>query len=271
MNNSNKRENDNPYLNVWGHRTNIVDMNGRIQRVIPELNNYLAVYKARYLYYFDLVNGKYPQFVRRTDENMEIWRMSFNIYSTGFSDLITHIGEIHAFYQMEIIDNELKWIYKDFNFYPNKMRYGIPVHSYDIADIYSRFVKFVCLKDNIMKNFPNIIVNHNYYVHRKFQDNLDAMKNRLNEVSLAEIIDVGNGGRIENEEGNENKNVMTNDDDDRQQTIPSDENIIGGKNEAYSFHDRALRYWTKTSTSNERIRRRHRNNNAGSGNYNKRR
>lgn len=100
MNNSNKRENDNPYLNVWGHRTNIVDMNGRIQRVIPELNNYLAVYKARYLYYFDLVNGKYPQFVRRTDENMEIWRMSFNIYSTGFSDLITHIGK--SFFQIDI-------------------------------------------------------------------------------------------------------------------------------------------------------------------------
>lgn len=35
------------------------------------------------------------------------------------------VGEIHCFYQMEHDGNELRWVYKDFNFYPNRMRYGI--------------------------------------------------------------------------------------------------------------------------------------------------
>ncbi|KAH9515872.1 hypothetical protein DERF_006647 [Dermatophagoides farinae] len=264
-NNSKNCDNDNPYLNVWGHRTNIVDRNGHIHRVVMELNNYLAVYRARYFYYFDLVNGKYPQFVRCTDDNMEIWRMSFNIYATGFSDLIAHLGEIHSFYQMETIDNELKWVYKDFNFYPNKMRYGIPVHSYDIADIYSRFVKFVCLKDNIVKNFPNVIVNQNYYVHRKFQENLQAMKNRINEISLVRTEEGDNSGGCNQTEID--KKILVPDKDGRQSldeqqtattTIQCDS--IVGKNEAYSFHDRAFRYWTKSSNEMNRRRRSHSNN-----------
>lgn len=166
---------------------------------------------------------------------------------------------------MEIIDNELKWVYKDFNFYPNKMRYGIPVHSYDIADIYSRFVKFVCLKDNIVKNFPNIIVNQNYYVHRKFQENLHAMKNRLNQISLAEIDEGGENGNNDNTNENDmmTKDVQQNS-NEQKTTIHNDNNIVG-KNEAYSFHDRAYRYWTKST--NEMNRRR---NAAGSSNYNKR-
>lgn len=52
---------------------------------------------------------------------------------------------------MEPVEGELRWVYKDFNFYPNRMRYGFRVNTFDIADVHSRFIKFICVRDNIIK------------------------------------------------------------------------------------------------------------------------
>lgn len=85
---------------------------------------------------------------------------------------------------MELVDNELKWVYKDFNFYPNMMRFGFRVSSYDIADIYSRFIKFICIKDNILKNFPNVNIIHKHSIQHKYEENVNEMKDRLKQVAL---------------------------------------------------------------------------------------
>lgn len=96
-------------------------------------------------------------------------------------------GEVHAFYQMEEHDKELRWVYKDFNFYPNKMRYGFRVNSYDIADIHSRFIKFICIRENIIKRFPYVSIKHKNFIYRKFDENVRSMLNRLNEVNLIDV------------------------------------------------------------------------------------
>ncbi|KAJ6225875.1 hypothetical protein RDWZM_004420 [Blomia tropicalis] len=170
----------------WGHRSNLIDQNGNFQRATTDLKNYIAYYKAKYYFYFDLVNGRYPQFVRKFPNNFEIWRMSFNVYASGFSEYIAHLGEIHAFYQMELVDidgkRELRWLYKDFNFYPNKMRYGFKVNSYDIADVHSRFIKFISLRDSIIKQFPYVNIKHKMFIFRKFDENHRTMMNRLSIV-----------------------------------------------------------------------------------------
>lgn len=83
---------------------------------------------------------------------------------------------------MEYVGNELRWVYKDFNFYPNKMRYGFRVNSFDIADVHARFVKFICLRDNILKQFPYANIQHKVFIGKKFEDKLRSMMNRLNYV-----------------------------------------------------------------------------------------
>jgi len=85
---------------------------------------------------------------------------------------------------MEFVDNELRWVYKDFNFYPNKMRYGFRVNSFDIADVHSRFVKFICLRDCIIKQFPYVSIQHKIFIFRKFDENLRLMMNRLTQVKV---------------------------------------------------------------------------------------
>lgn len=93
--NSDKNTNEegsNMFLSNWGHRSNLFDQNGNIQRATSDLKNYIAYYKAKYYYYFDLVNMRYPQFVRKYESNLEIWRMSFNVYASGFSNFIVHLG-----------------------------------------------------------------------------------------------------------------------------------------------------------------------------------
>lgn len=87
---------------------------------------------------------------------------------------------------MEFVEKELRWVYKDFNFYPNKMRYGFRVNSYDIADIHSRFIKFICIRENIIKRFPYVNIKHKNFIYRKFDENVRAMLNRLNEVNLVD-------------------------------------------------------------------------------------
>ena len=197
------------YVSNWGYRSNLIDQNGRFQRATTNLKNYITYYKAKYCFYFDLVNGRYPQFVRKLPNNLEIWRMSFNVYASGFSEYIAHlglyranekmldkslifyiflsiikIGEIHGFYQMEQVENELLWVYKDFNFYPNKMRYGFRVNSYDIADVHSRFIKFICLRESVIKQFPYVNITHHIFIFQKYGENLRNMMNRLHQVKL---------------------------------------------------------------------------------------
>lgn len=82
------------FVSNWGYRSNLIDQDGNFQRATTDLKNYIAFYKAKYNYFFDLVNGRYPQFVRKFENNMEIWRMSFNVYASGFSDYIAHLGLI---------------------------------------------------------------------------------------------------------------------------------------------------------------------------------
>ena len=107
------------------------------------------------------------------------------------------LGEIHAFYQMEFVDNVLRWVYKDFNFYPNRMSYGFKVAPYDIADIHSRFIKFICLRDNIMKQFPYVTIQHKVFIGKKFEQNLRIMMGRLNQVKLSPpIAAITNGDNV---------------------------------------------------------------------------
>lgn len=87
-------DSSNLFMSNWGHRSNLFDQNGNIQRATTELKNYIAFYKAKYYYYFDLVNMRYPQFVRKFENNLEIWRMSFNVYATGFSNFVVHLGSL---------------------------------------------------------------------------------------------------------------------------------------------------------------------------------
>lgn len=49
------------YVSNWGYRSNLIDQNGNFQRATTDLKNYIASYKSKYIYYFDLVNGRYPQ------------------------------------------------------------------------------------------------------------------------------------------------------------------------------------------------------------------
>lgn len=82
------------FISNWGFRSNLVDQNGNFQRATTDLKNYIVSYKSKYLYFFDLVNGRYPQYVRTLPDKMEIWRMSFNVYASGFSEFISHLGKI---------------------------------------------------------------------------------------------------------------------------------------------------------------------------------
>lgn len=171
------------FISNWGFRSNLIDQNGNFQRATTDLKNYIVSYKSKYLYFFDLVNGRYPQYVRTLPNKMEIWRMSFNVYASGFSEYISHLGEIHCFYQMEMVNDELRWVYKDFNFYPNRMRYGFRVNTFDIADVHSRFIKFVCVRDNIIKQFPYVEIHHKVFIGKKFDNNVRNMLNRLKTVT----------------------------------------------------------------------------------------
>lgn len=85
------------FISNWGFRSNLIDQNGNFQRATTDLKNYIVSYKSKYLYFFDLVNGRYPQYVRTLPDKMEIWRMSFNVYASGFSEFISHLGKIVFF------------------------------------------------------------------------------------------------------------------------------------------------------------------------------
>lgn len=85
-----------PLMDSWGRRSNLLDQQGQPQRITSELPHYICQYKSKYSFYFDLIPGRYPQFVRKVDYNhlLEIWRISFNIYSTGIGDVIVHLGKL---------------------------------------------------------------------------------------------------------------------------------------------------------------------------------
>ncbi|KPM02195.1 hypothetical protein QR98_0006030 [Sarcoptes scabiei] len=90
-NDSNRLRNNRP--NFWGNRSNLQDENGVARRSATKLNSYVAKYRSKYYFYFDLINGNYPQLVRKLSDDTEIWRMCFNIYSSGLrNNLIIHLG-----------------------------------------------------------------------------------------------------------------------------------------------------------------------------------
>lgn len=86
------------FISNWGFRSNLIDQNGNFQRATTDLKNYIVSYKSKYLFFFDLVNGRYPQYVRTLPDKMEIWRMSFNVYASGFSEFISHLGKITVYF-----------------------------------------------------------------------------------------------------------------------------------------------------------------------------